>query len=505
MAVREAAALSPDAVCERLGTSLAGLTAAEARARLIAVGPNAVRSHHARVLAVLARQFRSPLLALLIVTAAVSFFLGERSDAVAIAAILGLSVVLGFVNEYRAERAAEALHEELRHRSVARRDGTWGSFDVTELVPGDVVRLTLGMVVPADVRIVSATALECDEGVLTGESMPVEKAAAPVGTGIPVAELASCAFMGTIVHAGSGEAVVVATGPRTEFGRIVLGLGERQEETEFQVGLRRFSALLAKVAAVLTASIFAINLLLARPVIDALLFSLAIAVGITPQLLPAVVTTSLATGSRRLAARKVLVKRLVCIEDLGNIEVLLTDKTGTLTEGRITFEEAVGVDGAPSDRVLLFGLLCNDAPVASGAAVGGNPLDAALWEAPGAPGQSVGEFRRLGAAPFDHERRRISVLVEGPEGRLIVTKGAPEGVLERCSQVPDGARSVLEGHLAVGSRVVAVASRAAAGLDGIRPEDEQGLELAGFLSFLDPPKLSVAGALSRTSGSRSGS
>ena len=210
-----------------------------------------------------------------------------------------------------------------------------------ELVPGDVVALRVGDLVPADVRLMEANQLECDEGVLTGESMPAAKTVKPTSSDSAV-DLPSCAFMGTVVHQGSGEAVVVATGSATAFGKIAVGLGERQAETAFQVGLRDFSKLLVRVAAVLTISIFVINVALSRPLLEALLFSLAIAIGITPQLLPAIVSVSLSTGSRELAKRKVLVKRLVTIEDLGNIEVLFTDKTGTLTEGAITFDRGVG-------------------------------------------------------------------------------------------------------------------------------------------------------------------
>ena len=291
---------------------------------------------------------------------------------------------LGFVNEYRAEKAAEALHSQVRHRCVVLRDGHPQSADVTELVPGDVVDLQLGEVVPADLRLLAAAGLECEESVLTGESLPADKSTDPVPAGTPLAELSCCALMGTVVHAGSGTGVVVATGGRAEFGRIALGLGERQPETEFQIGLRKFSMLLVQVAGVLTGAIFVINVALHRPVIDALLFSLAIAVGISPQLLPAVVSTSLAAGSRQLARRKVLVKRLVCIEDLGDIEVLFTDKTGTLTEGSLRFMRSSGPDGRPDDEPLLLGLLCNEAVVEDGHAAGGNPLDVALWDSPAA-------------------------------------------------------------------------------------------------------------------------
>ena len=286
--------------------------------------------------------------------------------------------------------------------------------EVTTLVPGDVVDLRLGDVVPADIRLLNAVGLECNESVLTGESAAVEKAVDAVPDGTGVAELTSAALMGSVVVAGSGRGVVTATGAAAEFGRIALGLGDRQAETAFQVGLRRFSLLLVQVAAVLTVAIFVINVLLHRPVLDALLFSLAIAVGISPQLLPAVVSTSLAAGSRQLARQKVLVKRLVCIEDLGDVEVLFTDKTGTLTEGRISFMRSRGVHGEPDDDPVRLGLLCNEAEVEDGAAVGGNPLDLALWESPAASAlvAAVAAERRVAILPFDHERRLVSVLVE---------------------------------------------------------------------------------------------
>jgi Mg2+-importing ATPase len=502
LATSTAAALSPDVVMTRLGTSEEGLSASEAASRLASVGENALRSHHLSPMTVLGRQLRSPLLVLLLITAAVSFFVGDRTDAIIIAVILALSTLLGFVNEFRAEAAAEDLHRQMRHEAVARRDGSWESVGVVDLVPGDVVRLELGMLVPADVRLISAEDLECDESVLTGESQPAEKSPEAIAGSASTGDLRSCAFMGTIVHSGSGEAVVVATGPRTEFGKIAAGLGEKQEQTEFQVGLRDFSLLLARVAVLLSASIFAINLILGRPFIDAVLFSLAIAVGITPQLLPAVVTTSMAVGSRRLAQRKVLVKRLVSIEDMGNITLLLTDKTGTLTEGRVEYDSAVAADGTPSKEVLRLGLICNEAeaPRDGQPAVGGNSLDVALWGAPDASTELIAGVERLATLPFDHDRRRVSVLAKTPEGVVVVTKGAPEGVLEACGAVPDAAHKFLERALEEGSRIVAVATRPADGLTSLTRQDETGLTLAGFLLFIDRPKDSAGAAISRLNG-----
>lgn len=493
----EAASLPAERVLDRLDVTETGLSSAEAGRRLAVCGPNAVRTHHARALRVLGRQLRNAVLILLAVTAVISFFLGNGTDAVIIGVILAASVGLGFANEYRAERATQALHSQVRHTVVALRDGRPTEVDVTALVPGDVVRLTLGSIVPADLRLLSATGLECDESVLTGESLPVSKTVAPVPSG---AEPGCCALMGTVVRAGTGTGVVVATGGRAEFGRIALGLGERQPETDFQAGLRHFSVLLLQVAMVLTFLILVTNLVLHRPLVESLLFSLAIAVGITPQLLPAVVSTSLAAGSRQLARHRVLVKRLVCIEDLGDMDVLVTDKTGTLTEGRIDFVSALAPDGDEDDRVLLFGLLATEADpaVAGSGTVGGNPLDIALWRAPGAAAQPAGSYRRLGLLPFDHDRRMTTALLNGPDGtRTLVTKGAPEAVLSRCRNVPVEAAKTLRARFAEGSRVVAVATGAAPGQATLAPSDEHDLTLAGFLVFLDRPKAAAAGSLRR--------
>ncbi|WP_156738193.1 HAD-IC family P-type ATPase, partial [Mycobacterium sp. E2699] len=290
-------------------------------------------------------------------TAIVSYFLGDSMQAIIIGVILAASIGLGFVNEYRAERAAADLHAAVHHNAVVRRDSKFVTIGVTDLVPGDVVRLSLGEAVPADVRLIDVTGLECDESILTGESTGSEKSPQPVPAGAELAESTDLAFMGTIVSAGEGTGVVYATGRDAEFGRIAAGLDKRQPETDFQVGLRRFSYLLLQVAIALMVVILVSNLLLHKPIIDSVLFSLAIAVGITPQLLPAVVSTSLATGSRQLAKAKVLVKRLVCIEDLGDIDILITDKTGTLTEGRISLVDTVNPAGVRNDSVLRLALL----------------------------------------------------------------------------------------------------------------------------------------------------
>jgi Mg2+-importing ATPase len=496
LALADAAALSTEDVLGRLRSSVEGLSSAQASRRLAEVGANALRSHGARPLAVLARQLRNPLLILLVAAALTSFAVGERTSALIILAIICLSVGLGFFNEYRSELAVEALHSRLRHTALAMRDGEPAAVDVTEIVPGDVVRLAVGDVVPADVRLLHTDGLECDEAVLTGESLPAEKRSDPVTESESSLDLASCAFMGTVVRDGSGLGVVVSTGASTEFGAIALQLGERQPQTAFQLGLRDFSLLLVRVTAVLAGTILVINVVLGRSLLGSVLFALAIAVGLTPQLLPAIVTISLSTGAKRLAERAVVVKRLVSIEDLGNIVVLFTDKTGTLTEGAITFAAALAPDGRPSDAVLRAGLLCNDATLSAGRVIGGNQLDQALWRAPDARRFAMEGARRLAGRPFDYQRRLASVLVEDAEGkREVVVKGAPETLLARCAAVPPQAQEVLESQFAAGSRVIAVGTRSGEGRTSIESQDERDLELVGFLTFIDRPKADAREAL----------
>ncbi|MGZ3496334.1 MAG: magnesium-translocating P-type ATPase [Vulcanimicrobiaceae bacterium] len=497
LALREAAGESYPEVFERLGTSASGLPGDEAEKRLTIYGANTLGEHRVRFIPVLMRQLRNPLLVLLVVTALTSLLLGEHADAYIIIAIIGLSVGLGFVNEYRSERAMADLHNRVRHRTIVIRDGRAASVDVASLVPGDIVQLAVGDIVPADLRLCEAKDCECDQSVLTGESLPVEKSTAASGASV-LTDASCCAFMGTTVKSGSAKGIVVATGCTTEFGAIAQRLAEHPPETPFQSGLRRFSALLVAVTAVLTISIFAVNAALHHPILESLLFSLAIAVGLTPQLLPAIVTVSLATGAERLAKRSVVVKRLVSIEDLGNVDVLFTDKTGTLTEGRIAFQSALDERGNASEDVLRLGLLCNDAAIAGEKVVGATPLDCALWEHALACGTRPPNVERIAEAPFDYDRKLMSVLVKDEGGdRLLISKGAPESVLARCTSVDVDSQSVLDALFASGARVVAVATREHFAGDELRKADEHDLRLRGFIAFADPVKTDAAASIER--------
>jgi Mg2+-importing ATPase len=498
LSLAEAARLDIDRVLERLAASRNGLTAAGVAERRRTLGAGLVTGGAPGAWTVFLRQLNNPLLILMVVTCGLSLGFGQKSDAAIILAIVAFSLGLGFFDEYRSERAVADLKTRIRRKATVLRDGAWTEIDVGELVPGDIVRVGTGDVVPADVRLIEVHDLECDEAILTGESEPAAKKVEPVSATDDAAAPASCALMGTNARTGWARGVVVKTGRATAFGAIAGRLATREPETAFQAGLRDFSRLLVTVTIVLTGSIFILNAAFGRPVLSSLLFSLAIAVGLTPQLLPAIVTVTLATGARRLVKRSVIVKRLVCIEDLGNIEVLFTDKTGTLTEGKIGFEAALDAGGAPSEALALWGLLASDAAVDGEHFVSGTALDEALWDGTAPLHPQLAAYRRIANLPFDHDRLVGSVVVEGPDGvRRLVCVGAPEAILARCASVPPGAHAFVLARFDTGSRIVAIAARPAPELSGVHAADERDLELLGFLAFVDRPKTDAAESLAR--------
>ena len=497
LSAEKAAELDAAAVLGLLEAADTGLTARQAANRRKVVGPNEVAQARTTIASIVLGQLRSPLLVLLFVTAALSAVVGEPTNAIIILAILCASVTLGAVNDFRGTTAAAALAANARQRAQALRDGHWQGLDARDLVPGDVVQLIAGAIVPADLRLLSVQGLRCDESALTGEALPVEKAPAVVPAGRPLAEWSSCALSGTVVATGTATGVVVATGRYSQWGTVQQGLRGRPPRTSFERGLQRFSTLLAVIAFIVSGAVLVINLLLGRGVIDALLFAAAIAVGITPQLLPAVVSTSLASGARTLGRRKVLVKHLVAIENLGDLDVLVTDKTGTLTQGRYRLSGSFGVDGTSSPAVAASALLASTLEVAADGSVTGDPLDVALWQATPRAAVAFAAHARLGVLPFDHERRRVTVLVQGRDGARIVVKGAPESVLALCPDVTADQRASVDAQLLSGGRVIAVAVREAGDLRTLSAADENAMNFAGLLVFDDPAKPGVNAALTR--------
>jgi Mg2+-importing ATPase len=497
--LEEKARLPIGEIASRLQSGPEGLTSAEARQRLEQYGPNRLSDRGHPAIRILVRQFANPLLGLLLLATLVSAWVGQRTDAAIIIAIVTLSVTLGFFDEYRADRAARLLQARLTRSTLVVRDSETQRVPAEDLVPGDLVIVEVGDIVGADARLLEAADLTVDEAILTGESLPAGKQVQAAG---PASELATILLAGTVVRSGRGRAIVVATGDRTLFGTIATRVQAPAPVTEFQRGLRRFSLFLVEVTAVLTTFIFVANALLGHGFLDALLFSLAIAIGLTPQLLPAIVTVSLAMGGRRLAARKVIVRHLVAIEDLGNLEVLFSDKTGTLTEGTITLDE---VGAPPSGESEVLGWAAGWL-LAGAHAMSGNPLDAALAadRRVQAAARSRSGWTIRDELPFSYERRSAALALTDPAGeRWIAVKGAAEEVLRRCySGTAWGpnwqaeANACLDRLLARGARVLAIACRPDDGT-GIEGQSKGQLDLVGFLAFSDPTKADVRDALDR--------
>jgi Mg2+-importing ATPase len=493
-----------------LGSNPAGLASAEARARLAAHGANSLDARRRRpvVLDFLAR-LRSPLVLLLLVACVVSALMGDATSAVVIAVIVLGSITLDFVQERRAGDAAERLRESVALQACVLRDGLSSRVPAAALVPGDVVQLAAGDMVPADGRILQARDFFVRQSALTGEAYPVEKHAVEVGpAAAELSEATNAAFMGSSVLSGSAVMLVCATGRSTFLGGVSESLAAPAAPTAFERGTRGFGELVVKMTSVLVMFVALVLLLAHRPVADTFMFAVALAVGLTPELLPMIVSVTLARGALRMAQRKVVVKRLAAIQDMGSMDVLCTDKTGTLTEARIRLESHVDVEGTASDRVLQLAYV--NSFFESGLR---SPLDDAILAAPG--GGADG-WTKLDEVPFGFERRRVSVLVEHEGRRLLVVKGAPEEMISLCSRserakgtngptsvaLDDAGRARALSRVDAlgrdGLRVLAIAWREVPpGHDHARIDDESELVLCGFAVFLDPPKPGAAQALAR--------
>ncbi len=491
-------ALSPAEVMGHLRSGPAGLSSAEAARRLAQYGPNELREQgqlsRARVLW---NQLRSPLLLLLVFAAGASALTGAWIDAAIVLVILVASIGIGYSREYRAQVAADELRARVQAMATVVRDAQPVTIPFRVVVPGDVVVLAAGSLLPADAVVLESTDCFVNEAVLTGESFPVEKTPGVVARTSVLTERANCVFLGTNVRSGTARCLVVATGAATQFGAIAHRLTLRPPETEFDRGLRRFGYLLTSAMLVMVLVVFAANMLLGRPPIETLLFSIALAVGLSPELLPAILSVNLARGAQLMARHGVLVKRLSAIENLGSMDVLCTDKTGTLTEGMVQLEGAYDEHGERSATVLE--LASRNAALQTGLT---NPLDEAILRAHEA---DLADVEKLGEVPYDFVRKRLSVVVRGRAGVALVTKGAFEHVLEACARSADGGpldavwRTALRDRYlrwsAEGTRVLAVATRSLEEKPSYGRDDERELDFVGFLTFLDRPKEGVTEAL----------
>jgi Mg2+-importing ATPase len=468
------------------GAAMTGLDSREAEARLASVGPNEPARTRRSPLAEIAPLLGNPLALVLLVASGLSAVLGQTIDAALIAAMVIFSVAVNLVQTWRSQRAAEALRARVSPTATVMRDGAWSEIPRREVVPGDLIRLSAGDLVPADARLLEARDLHVQQAALTGESLPAEKDAAareddPRGS----------VWLGTSIVSGTGVARVVATGGATQFGDVVVRLSARTPETEFERGLRHFGLLITRTVLVLVLVLLAASLALHRPPFESLLFAVALAVGLTPEFLPMITTVTLAQGAARMAREHVIVKHLSAIQNLGSIDVLCSDKTGTLTVGQLRVDGSFGPDCREDPRPLAL------ARVNSRLETGiKSPLDVAILAE--APSDGDG-WEKLDEVPFDFERRRLSIVAARGEERLLITKGAPDAICDLVRDAdPDAQRRWREWIAAAGERGVrtlAVAYKQAGAQSTWSAADERDLVLAGFLTFHDPPRADAADAV----------
>ncbi|KQY29958.1 magnesium-transporting ATPase [Caulobacter sp. Root487D2Y] len=495
------------ALIKALASDRQGLSASQARSRLARDGPNTIAPAARRhAWADLLRRLTNPLVAILLVAAAIAGATGDLPSFVIIVFVILASTGLDMVQEHRAQAVAAALRQTIALRAAVWRDGKVAQLPVAQLVAGDVVELAAGDLVPADGVVLEANGVQVNQALLTGEPYPVEKASEPAATETVLADARNALFEGASVVAGAARMLVVATGARTRIGAIAGALSAAQPPTAFERGVHQLGVLIVRLTLFLVLFVLLAHLALGRPALQSFLFAMALAVGLTPELLPMIMTVALSRGAQRMAAAKVVVKRLSAIHDLGQMDILCTDKTGTLTEARIALVGHPGLDGEDDDQVAEWAAV--NARFETGLK---SPLDEALILH--MTGRSLEGWRKLDERPFDFERRRVSVLVErlSDGERLEIVKGAPETLLALCGEAQDrsGARVPLDPALrrrladlqadraAKGLRLLGVAFKAAPGQETIGDHGDQGLVFLGFCVFVDPPKVSATAAIGR--------
>ncbi|MGA2532433.1 MAG: magnesium-translocating P-type ATPase [Candidatus Aminicenantales bacterium] len=495
--------LPADEVLARLETSRQGLSSGTARERLDRHGPNVLKpKKRTDALTLLAAQFKSPLVLILTFAAGLAFLMGDRPDAFIILFIILASGLLGFWQEKGASDAVRKLIAIVQIEATVLRDGQPCDIPVEEIVPGDILVFKAGDTVPADCLLLDADDFFADEAVLTGETYPAEKTPGVLEARTPLAGRTNTLFMGTHVISGGGSGVVVATGRGTEFGGISDRLKLKRPEPEFERGVRRFGYLLAEITFILVFSIFAINVFFKRPVLDSFLFALALAVGLTPQLLPAIISINLSHGARRMAREKVIIKRLAAIENFGSMNVLCADKTGTLTEGKVRVRSSLGIEGREHQKVLFYAFI--NASFETGFK---NPIDEAIR---GHQSFDLARCRKLDEVPYDFVRKRLSILASVDGRNLIITKGAFAKVLEVCAKAETLAGEVtdlgpvrdelgkrFEALSREGYRVLGVAYREAGSGARITRDDETDMTFLGTIVLFDPVKPGIVETLAR--------
>nr|KXH71743.1 MAG: magnesium-translocating P-type ATPase [Candidatus Thorarchaeota archaeon SMTZ1-45] len=478
---------------QELGTTTIGLTSEEAKDRLAKYGPNRLKpKKRTDALSILASQFKSPIILILLFSSILAFATSDNIDGLIIAGILVLSSSLGFWQEKTTTDAVEKLLEMIKIRVAVLRDQGEIEVPLEQIVPGDIVILNAGDIIPGDCRILDSKDFYVNEAALTGETFPAEKK--QQSQELKESDLRQNAlFMGTSVVSGTGKAVVVLTGLQTQLGEISERLRVKPPVTEFERGITRFGYLLMELTLIFIVAIFALNVYSNRPVFDSLMFALALAVGITPQLLPAVISINLAKGAQQMANEKVIVKRLNSIEDFGSMNLLCSDKTGTVTEGRVVVHSSVDIEGNPNDQVRFYAYL--NAYYQSGYT---NPIDEAIIKS---SNFDVHNYSKSDELPFDFVRKKLSILIAEDGVNILITKGAVQNVLDVCSQVQinsnvtmsvEEAKSRILAKLAdfssQGYRTIGVAYRNVGLVETIDRSFESDMTFLGFIVLYDPPK-----------------
>jgi Mg2+-importing ATPase len=490
--------ISEEELYSVLGSSPGGLTSAQAQAGLARLGPNDIsRIRKPPVIFQYLGHFKNLLVIILLIAAAISLSVGEITNAAIIVIIVLASVTLNFFQEYKAGNAAELLKQKLVSRATAFRDGMRTELPVTDLVPGDVVFLTAGDIVPADARVLDERDFFVNQSALTGEPFPVGKTAGREDPAKPLAEAGNYIFLGTSVVSGTATALVTRTGMATEFGHVAKTLIARPPETEFERGLKQFSYLMSKIIFFLVIFVFFINALFRHGVLESLLFSIALAVGMTPELLPMILSLNLSKGSIAMSKKGAIVKHPESIQNFGSMDILCTDKTGTLTENQIAMVRHIDPEGNDSENVLLYSYI--NSLFGTGLK---SPLDEAILRFRHI---DIDSYRKIDEIPFDFQRRRVSVIVSTGAGHLLVAKGAPEEVLRVCSQQDRGGtiepltdagresiNKIYDAQSEQGFRTLAVCYRSIpAEQNRFSPADENDMVFAGLVTFIDPPKESA--------------
>ena len=489
-------AFSAKALLKYFKSSHRGLTSKEAKKRLDEYGYNDISKKEGHSwFQVLFEQFTDPLIIVLIVAAFISYFLDQQMDSLVIITIVLISAFLAFFQEYKADRAVRELRKYITLKAKIIRNDEVMEVDSKELVPGDIVLLHMGDVIPADIRLLDALDMTTDESALTGESLPVIKKVMAVSKEHSLPQyLKNIAFMSTSVVSGTGKGIVIATGENTFFGRTASYLRQDHLEGGFKKGVSDFSNFLLKVILIMTLFIFIANSFLGKGILTSLLFALAVAVGITPEVLPIIMTISMSNGALHLAKQKVVVKKLSSVEDLGNMDVLCCDKTGTLTEGRLNMYDFINIDGKREQNILLYGALCAETKGIL------TLIDKAIHDYKHTISHLLHRYTLLHTNDFDFERRRMSVVVEKDKQKFLIAKGAPESIIRHCHSVkfnnqviamnPNIHKKItklLANYSQQGYISIAVAEKPIA-KKKYDKQDESQMILVGFLLFSDPPK-----------------